>query len=31
VHLDVPDQDYEEVKLGWREKYFEPWREFLAS
>ncbi|AMO98962.1 hypothetical protein CAter282_1060 [Collimonas arenae] len=31
VHLDVPDQDYENVKIGWREKYFEPWREFLAN
>ncbi|WP_211444630.1 SRPBCC domain-containing protein [Collimonas humicola] len=31
VHLDVPEQDYEEVKKGWREKYFEPWREFLAN
>ncbi|SFI28523.1 Activator of Hsp90 ATPase homolog 1-like protein [Collimonas sp. OK307] len=31
VHLDVPDQDYEQVKIGWREKYFEPWREFLAN
>lgn len=31
VHLDVPAQDYENIKLGWREKYFEPWREFLAN
>lgn len=31
VHLDVPEQDYEGVKKGWREKYFEPWREFLAN
>lgn len=31
VHLDVPDHDYEQVKIGWREKYFEPWREFLAN
>ena len=31
VHLDVPEQDYEDVKKGWREKYFEPWREFLAN
>ncbi|MEO6917858.1 MAG: SRPBCC domain-containing protein [Collimonas sp.] len=31
VHLDVPEQEYEDVKKGWREKYFEPWREFLAN
>lgn len=31
VHLDVPDQDYDGVVKGWQEKYFEPWRAFLAS
>jgi activator of HSP90 ATPase len=31
VHLDVPDRDYEGVVKGWQEKYFEPWRAFLAS
>lgn len=31
VHLDVPEQDYEAVKLGWDEKYFEPWRAYLKT
>jgi activator of HSP90 ATPase len=31
VHLDVPDHDYEGVKHGWDEKYFEPWRAYLKT
>lgn len=31
IHLDVPDHDYEGVKRGWDEKYFEPWRRYLED
>ena len=31
VHLDVPDHDYDDVVVGWKQHYWEPWREYLTS
>ena len=30
VHINVPDHDFEAVAAGWREFYWEPWRDYLA-
>jgi hypothetical protein len=29
LHLDVPEQDYQSVTLGWEKFYWDPWRRFL--
>jgi activator of HSP90 ATPase len=30
VHLDVPTQDFDGVRDGWRVYYWEPWRAYLG-
>jgi activator of HSP90 ATPase len=31
THVNVPDHDYEGVKNGWKQYYWNPWRKFLAA
>jgi activator of HSP90 ATPase len=31
AHVNVPDHDYEGVKNGWKQYYWNPWRKFLAA
>jgi activator of HSP90 ATPase len=31
AHINVPDHDYEGVKNGWKQYYWNPWRKFLAA
>ena len=31
VHLDVPAHDYDDVVVGWKKHYWDPWRAYLES
>lgn len=31
IHLDVPPHDYDDVIIGWKTHYWEPWRVYLES
>jgi activator of HSP90 ATPase len=31
VHVNVADHDVEAVRLGWRQYYWRPWREYLSK
>ena len=31
VHTNVPDEAAEEIKKGWHEHYWKPWKEYLKK
>jgi activator of HSP90 ATPase len=31
VHANVPDKDYESLKKGWHQHYWEPWKKYLKG
>jgi len=31
VHLDVPAHDYDDVVVGWKKYYWDPWRAYLEQ